>query len=270
MSRDFTLKPVGFSDVSRLLRILCVAHGVGFLIVWLTHLVPWSLPEWLALSWGGLWDRHALWQPVTYLFLDDNVVNLIFTWLVLWWFGMPLIAEWGEREFLKYYLLCGSVSGLLASALYPASVFAGWTAAEFGLLVAFGTVHYDSDVNLFFVLKVPARHIALICGLIAFFSGPPSVRRMCLIVLGSAVGYAYLRWGWQVSSRLDRLRRAWPAQERSRAAERIERVQPRPGIEDEVDRILDKISAHGTQSLSAEERELLKRAAQKRKPGGHA
>jgi tRNA(Ile)-lysidine synthase TilS/MesJ len=95
---------------------------------------------------------------------------------------------------------------------------------------------------------------------------------------GILVGIAYVRWGEQVLARISNWR-VRPARHRKQELVRAASVRGRPWrshssqsnpgpapeefISKEVDPILDKISAHGIQSLTEQERKVLDAARKK-------
>ena len=63
--------------------------------------------------------NFTIWQLFTYLFLHGGVWHLLVNMFTLWMFGRTLEAEWGTRQFLKYYFLCGVGAGICDVTLMP-------------------------------------------------------------------------------------------------------------------------------------------------------
>jgi hypothetical protein len=163
---------------------------------------------------------------------------------------------------------------LVKVAVWPHSAvpLIGASGAIFGLLVAFAMLYPDSVVYLYFFIPVKAAHMAVLCGAMEFFmmlgQGSGGVDHFAHLT-GLAVGYAYIRWWFtfkiHLKSALTGL--AVPQSQTSRKAPaRPSRPrgapQPKPAAStsmEDVDRILDKILAKGLDSLTEEEREVMRR-----------
>jgi membrane associated rhomboid family serine protease len=59
------------------------------------------------------WRQGYLWQPFTYMWLHAGLMHIAFNMLALWMFGSPIALLWGEKKFLRFYLLCGFGAGLI-------------------------------------------------------------------------------------------------------------------------------------------------------------
>src|SRR5438552_3313003 len=97
-----------------------------------------------ALSLEGL-KRGFIWQFITFQFLHDGMPHLVLNSLGLYFFGRPLEGLLGKRDFIKLYLLCGILGGVLQALLgFVSSRFAGpmvgASAGICGLVAAF-SVH---------------------------------------------------------------------------------------------------------------------------------
>jgi len=169
-----------------------MAAGAGHLLNW-AGLVP-------AQTVGGL----RIWQPVTYLFLHSaaSFWHILLNMLTLYMFGADLERQWGTREFLRYYFLCGIGAGVtvvVASFLFgnPTAMTIGASGAIYGLLMAFGMLYPDRQILFSFLFPIPAKYFVLILGAIAFLStvgtsGGGGVSHVAHLG-GLVCGYFYLR-----------------------------------------------------------------------------
>ena len=84
---------------------------------------------------------------------------------ILWMFGCEVERHWGEREFLKYYFICGTGAGffhLIFNMSSPIPVV-GASGAIFGILIAFAMLFPDRLVILFpFPFPLKAKYLAII------------------------------------------------------------------------------------------------------------
>lgn len=271
MSRMFGHGPLEFGRMSSVIKGLVVANVAAFILAQLAGhqflglfgLVPSKVV-------GDFW----LWQPFTYLFLHAGVLHLLFNLFALWMFGMPVEAQWGGREFLRYFLICGVGAGLFNVALTPGSdaPIIGASGAIFGLLVAFAMLYPDAVVYLYFFFPIKAKHMALLFGVLEFTAGfsarTPAVARFAHLG-GMVIGYVYIRWGWLIRTRAravlqESIKPALGPRRPRRKAENPRLTGPADEMA-EVDRILDKILAQGEESLTEPEREVLRRHARRNK-----
>jgi membrane associated rhomboid family serine protease len=281
MSRQFGHGPLDFRSMPPVIKALVVTNAAVFL---LSMVVGGEFTRLFGLVPSRVVYDRWVWQPFTYLFLHGNFFHLLFNLFALWMFGMPVIANWGPREFLKYFLLTGVGAGLVSVAAAPSSTTAiiGASGAIYGLLVAFAMLFPEAVVYLYFFFPIKAKHMAILFGLMEFFAGasaanPASARLAHLS--GMVIGYVYIRWWWVAEDKLKAVMTGFggppelsPAKPRRRP-QAVGAPSGPDAPEDEsaeVDRILDKSLAHGEASLTEREREVLRRQARKRPPEGRA
>lgn len=271
----FSHEPVNFRSMPHAIKMLILANAGVFLLSFVVGGKFYDL--------FGLVSQHVLldrwvWQPVTYLFIHGNLFHLLFNVFALWMFGMPVEKQYGELDFLKYYFICGLGAAAMSLALAPHSTtpVIGASGSVYGLLVAFAMLYPDAVVYLYFLIPVKASHMAILFGLIEFFAGAtsatPGVARFAPLG-GMLTGYLYIRWWNEVKLRTKAVWRGWSsgliepgprARRPSRKAAQIAPPGPEAGM-DEVDRILDKILVSGLESLTPEEREVMRRYSDRMK-----
>ncbi|MFA6094088.1 MAG: rhomboid family intramembrane serine protease [Elusimicrobiota bacterium] len=285
MSRRFEHAPVDLPGLPPVLKALLGANLFFYVLGWL---VSGEFTRLFGLVPAQVIGQRWVWQLFTYMFLHGSLMHLLFNLLALWMFGSPVESQWGAREFLKYYLLCGVGAGLVSVAVSPHSTVPviGASGAVYGLLVAFAMLYPDAVVYLYGFFPIKARHMAVLFGVVEFAAGvshsTPGVARLAHLS-GMAVGYLYLRWWWILQLRAKALlggllpaasprpararavRAAdQPAHQRGARAPESVGAAPVPALSHEeemavVDRILDKILEKGESSLTSEELEILRR-----------
>jgi membrane associated rhomboid family serine protease len=223
--------------------------------------------------WLGLVPAAVLqrpWMPLTYMFLHADLFHLLFNMLGLFFFGPRLEARLGSRHFLGLYLVSG-LAGAALSALTPHALIIGASGAIFG--VFFGFAHYwpRDQIYIWGILPVEARVLVVAVtalSLWAGFSGGSGVAHFAHLG-GFVGGFLYLK-GRERTSAAARFRAvARPAPRASGATTDLARWRTIAGRDlhplnrEELNRILDKISAAGVESLTAEERVFLDRFSQK-------
>jgi membrane associated rhomboid family serine protease len=264
--------------------ILIVANIAAFVIqnVLLNRLI---IDNYLALSVDGL--KHGyLWQLLSFQFLHSGLWHLVGNCLVIFWFGRSVEEAIGRKSFATLYLVSGVIGGLvqaLAMILFHQS---GWvlgaSAGAFGVTAAYAVLFPDSTILLMFILPMPAKFLLLLQAGIAiggiagvrFFD--PQIAHAAHLG-GMICGVLFVRYAVHWRFR-------WPQinQPRARPLRRLVKVpsqKPSPWgqkarvteddlpaeefLSKEVDPILDKISAHGIQSLTERERRVLEKARAK-------
>jgi membrane associated rhomboid family serine protease len=144
-------------------------------------LLRWLAPsvEFLLLSHLLLEPRAVLhgeiWQLVTYSFVEQGILGILFGMLTLWFTGSLLEPTFGGRWLGELYFTSVIGGALIASAisfthilgLRPDVVAAGAWSGIFGLLVAIAMIFGDQEFLLWFVLRIKAKYMVAIYILIA-------------------------------------------------------------------------------------------------------
>jgi membrane associated rhomboid family serine protease len=297
--RNYMRQPPFATRRSATLTLL-IANAVAFVLECFLYGFPPHFPpnDLLALSWNGL--RHGfVWQLLTFQFLHGGLWHLFFNCWAIFVFGRPVEEALGAKRFWILYLTSGVMGGLtqaLAGGLaehFGASRWAlhflaptvGASAGAFGLLAAYATLFPERPLTLllFFVLPVSmrAKFLLLFSGLLALFGILFPIDNMAdaAHLGGLLTGIAFIRYvsHWSWSFRWPR----WGRKPRRASREFVPVSSTASGIwnksrasaasdlpaeeflSKEVDPILDKISAHGIQSLTENERRILEAARQK-------
>lgn len=142
-----------------------------------------------------------VWQIFTYMFLHGGITHLLFNMLTLWMFGMQVEQDWGTRQFLKYYFLCGMAAGVCVLGVNMAmgdwqTPTIGASGAIFGLLLAFGVLYPDQKVLVGFLFPLKAKYMVMIYAgieLLLTFGGPNSGVSTIAHLGGMAFGWVYLK-----------------------------------------------------------------------------
>jgi len=207
------------------------------------------------------------WTPFTYMFLHGGLMHLLFNMLGLFFFGPRLEERLGSRHFLGLYFASG-LAGAALSVFTPHALIIGASGAIFGVLLGFAYYWPHAQIYIWGIFPIEARVlvvIATVLSLWAAFSGGSGGVAHFAHLGGFAGGFLYLK-----------LRERYGAGARFRAAA-TPRVPKAPGTSDlarwrtinkrdmhplneaELNRILDKISESGQQSLTPGERAFLER-----------
>ena len=265
---------------------LIISNLVVFLVDFITRTDPLhpfgAINTPLCFSIRSAFLEGRVWELFTFQFLHAGFLHIIFNCIGLYFFGPWVERWWGSRRFLVFYLLCGVAGALFFTLLTLAGVLpgsglitplVGASAGIYGILVAAAVINPNQIVRLLF---------------------PPvelTVRRLALVVLGIAVviilgdnlvgGRPFRNSGGEAGhlggAILGWLLMRYPSLLRKGSERKIIRprefrrkrqkakLRPRTEVDvsndTEVDRILEKISRDGLQSLTDAERDTLQRAA---------
>jgi len=210
------------------------------------------------------------WRLVTYIFLHAGGMHIIFNMLWLWWMGRPVEETLGPKVFTVIFLgsgIGGALINLLFAGYFGVNTVIGASGAVFGVMVAFATLFPTTPIMLILLPPIEARYV--VAGLIAldvlFIGSTDNVAR--IVHLGGAgVGYLLVkahRGGIDLTSWMYSLESKWKGMTKQTAtrnsnmssvseAEVIEEVD-----QNELDRILEKISQKGYDGLTKEEKQKL-------------
>jgi len=215
------------------------------------------------------------WAFGTYMFVHEGFLHLALTMLMLVIFGPAVEERMGGRGFALFYFLCGLGGALLSivmSFAVEVGTLVGASAAVFGVALAFA-FHWPEHPMYVFPIPVPIKAKWLVVALAtadlvaAMGASADGVAHLAHLG-GLLVGFTYLRSEESLRAHaraafrprvpahvVPRTRRREPVREEEAPAAAV--APPETHIQDALDRVLDKISATGIESLTPDERRLL-------------
>lgn len=214
------------------------------------------------------------WTVITYMFLHAGLAHIFFNMLGLYFFGPRLEERLGSTRFITLYLLSG-LGGALLSVLTPRAMIVGASGAVFGVLLGYARFWPRDRIYIWGILPVEAWLLVAIMTVLSLYFGfqPGSSGVAHFAHLGGFLGaYLYLKISERQSEAARFKRMAQPTAARvllgkdRQTVGRWERIRGQdlhPVNREELDRILDKISASGIASLSGGERAFLERFSAK-------
>lgn len=240
---------------------LILANAAAYL---LTMTAP-ALFDVLALVPGQMLQRP--WTLVSYMFLHAGLGHIFFNMLALFFFGPRLEARLGSRQFLILYFLSGITGGLLSLILAPHAAVVGASGAVFGVMLGFAYYWPRDQILIWGIIPVEARW--MVAGMTALalfggFTGGGGIAHFAHLG-GFLGGWLCLKWFEARSPSRTFKRKMAPPPPREPAEssltrwKRIRRENLHEVNRTELDRILDKISAQGVESLTPGDREFLER-----------
>ena len=275
-----------------------LALNIGVYFMQLTLFGPESVFSALALNPARF--PAAWWTIVTYMFVHAWLAHIAFNLFTLWMFGPRLEQVWGTRAFVQFYLWCGLGGAIVHLLLAQNSAVVGASGAISGVLVAYALRWPDDEIYVFGVIPMKSRWLiaAMIAMNIVFALSPGSGIDWTAHVGGMGFGWLFLKlyslggldrvrgWVSSVPDESEDMPRAVPRtrssmQDRSRGTDEVvarsnavvlrERKPlahvPKQETVNEhaakVNSVLDKISQHGIESLTTDERRLLEDLSRK-------
>lgn len=253
--------PFSFDRVRGAVRWLILINAALFIF-------QQFVPAWFEINFGLIpfdaWRHLRFWQFFTYLFLHGSFFHVLINMFTLWMFGKELEVAWGTKEFLKFYFLCGVGAGIVNTLFEPYSTLPiiGASGAIYGLLVAYAMLYPDSVIYLYAIVPLRAKHFVVLIGLFEFlasFDGLHSGVARFAHLGGMGVGYFYLKF-YEFRSFLDRIFQVVTDFFVVKKASKPKNIKTKKeDLAKEVDRILEKVLLHGTESLTEAERETMRR-----------
>jgi membrane associated rhomboid family serine protease len=218
------------------------------------------------------------WTPLTYMFMHAGVMHILFNMLWLYWLGQIFEEYLGTKRTVALYILGGLagavffVAGfnllpLFADGNLQGITIVGASASVMAIIIATATLLPDYEIFLMFLGPVKLKWLALFYVILDFLGtvGPNAGGEMAHLG-GALIGFIYikqLRKGNDWSKPINKMFSPNPkikvvaggaADTRKPTASSLPR-------QDEIDRILDKISQSGYDSLSKQEKDTLFRAS---------
>jgi membrane associated rhomboid family serine protease len=236
---------------------------------WVTDLLAFY-PTQVGIRW---------WTFFTYMFVHGGFLHLVFNMLLLYFFGPALEERMRGSGFGLYYFTCGFGGAAFSYAVglfTPVAPFIGASGAVLGVALAFA-INWPNAPIYIFPLPMPIK--------VKWLVGFLVVTNVLMAGSGVESGIAYtahlggLLFGFiYITSEERVMRRAKDAMYKQRQAQRpappkrretekepvgaskqkdAGETRKQDNRQDAVDRVLDKISQSGVESLTPEERLLL-------------
>jgi len=246
---------------------LLIANGIVFLLQMI-------LPGFSLERLGGLQPLNGVgmgrfwpWQLITYSFIHGNGLHLLLNMFALWMFGINIEFYWGTKKFLLFYFLCVLGAGLTHLLAAPGAIAIGASGGIYGILLAFGFLFPDSVIYFFFLFPLRAIQAVFIMAILtlafAMNSGGSKIAHFAHLG-GMLTGFLYFKVPqWFQDIRFWNFKMIFSRPKRINA--RKSQGLDEENLAKEVDRILEKISSQGINSLTFQEHELMQSYAKQKK-----
>jgi membrane associated rhomboid family serine protease len=232
------------------------------------------------------------WTLLTYFFTHEGFLHIIFNMLNLYWFGQLVKEYLGEKKLLSLYVLGGIAGGILYILSYnfipyfadraTYSIMIGASASVLAIVVAAATLLPNYTFNLILIGPIRIKYIAAFLVLLSISGAVGDNAGGNIAHLGGAlIGWLFIKqlqrgsdMGRPVHAIIDffagLFKRSPKLKVTHRSSMPFASKNTKPSFtasnkpsQNEIDRILDKISSSGYESLSKEEKQKLFQASQK-------
>jgi len=295
-------RPFGrFSVFPPVIKNLLIINAAVFLVQLLAsnlmlngRPLGYLLNVWFALNPLGSNFNFQVWQLITYQFMHGGFGHIFFNMFALWMFGMEIENNWGSKKFLIFYLLCGVVAGLFQLFLTPLlgagpAVTIGASGAVYGVLIGFALMFPDRPIYLYFLLPIKAKYLVGFLIILEFLlvdSAGSNVAHLAHLG-GALAGFLFIMFDSTIDVPLkrslnissgyrsnqnfqnpfsgfaDKFKQKSQNIEDAKYYDINQKKDDKEVTQEEIDRILDKISQSGYQNLSEKEKKILFEASKK-------
>jgi membrane associated rhomboid family serine protease len=278
-----------FKEGSSLTKLIYINVGVFLLLKILTIFFfllnnpggEFQVIKWLAVPANLSQLTMKFWTPVTYMFLHEGFMHILFNMLWLYWFGIILLEYFEQKKLTTIYLL-GGLSGaflyVVSFNIFPAfektkdiSIALGASAAVMSVVIATATYVPNYVVRLVLIGPVKIKYIAIGALFFTSFLDFATNTGGKIAHLGGAFfGFVYVlqykkgkdigKWFDHLLDSLFSLFRPKPklkVKYRKPPANDYEYNKYKASQQEQIDEILEKISKGGYNSLSKKEKEIL-------------
>lgn len=230
------------------------------------------------------------WTIFTYMFLHEGFFHLLFNMIMLYFGGLIFQEYLSQQKLLWTYILGGIFGGLFfvtAFNVFPAfssvtniSIAMGASASVLAIIIAISTYVPDYTVHLFLIGKLKLKYLAIAFILIDLLSISADNPGGHIAHLGGALwGFIYafsLKNGrdfYKVFYSFNLPKFTWGSKNKKFNTTRNFNQRPltdedynyrKTATQEEIDKILDKISKSGYSSLTKNEKELLFKTSNKK------
>jgi len=231
------------------------------------------------LSMPSDWQEliYKPWTLVTYNFYHEGVLHFFFNILNLFWFGKIFLIYFNDKKLLSLYLLGGIIGGMLFAVVYnafpakfPANHLLGASASIMAIIIAAAVYAPNFKVYMVFLGEVKLIYIGLFSFILSLILINSENAGGNIAHIGGAIfGYLWVKQyqrGVEITGWFAGILDFFGSLFKRRKMKVVHKQPPRDELEynhqknvnqKEIDRILDKISKAGYDSLTKSEKETL-------------
>lgn len=288
MSVTDDLKNIFTRSGNGLMRIILINVIVYLLVNVLGELIRFSgngtsLSFWLSLPGNVLLALTHAWTLVTYMFLHQDLMHILFNMLWLYWLGKIFVEYVGSKRLIGVYLL-GGISGgllfLLVAAFFPLqfhnTFLLGASAGVMAVVISIAMLVPEYTIHLLFFGAVRLKYLALASFILTSILDLSQNTGGKISHIGGALFGVLFMYQHKkgvdltkpVVSFLDMISSLFTGRSKIKVSYRRSTTDEdynasQKAKQERVDAILDKISKAGYESLTREEKDFLFKASGK-------
>ncbi|RLD50232.1 MAG: rhomboid family intramembrane serine protease [Bacteroidetes bacterium] len=280
-----------FKRGSMLTKLLFINIGV-FIVVYIVAVFFPVVLDYLSVPANFHTLIYRPWTLVTYMFIHEGFMHLLMNMLWLWWFGKMFLTYFNDKQLAAVYLLGGFTGAFFhlgINYLLPTgqqAMILGASAAVMSVVFAVVAFKPNYVINLIFIGPVKIKYIGLVALLLDLMGLLGNLKGGVIASDGIAHiahigGSLYGLWfGFSIKKGKDITRSFnnflnnivsfFTSENKNRRKMKISRNEKfskpksdwdyntdKHSTQKETDRILDKISKNGYDSLSKKEKDFL-------------
>lgn len=269
--------------------------NVGKLIAWIGIIDPATITMLVNKISFAIYLPKLITQPwgiLTYMFVHEGLGHLFWNMIVLYWVGQLIMEYIGAKKLVNIYLLGGLFAIIFMSAILngmqwiyhsigkpidlitPYSFALGASGSINACLVAIATLIPEYTIYLVLIGPVRLKYLAIVVVILSLINIPNGNAGGEIAHIGGALfGLIYtkqLQNGNDLGAWLTKLIERFSKPGRKKLKVAYKRNAPEKNSQNNkydeatIDKILDKISKSGYNSLSKEEKEILFNASDKK------
>ncbi|MBI4946253.1 MAG: rhomboid family intramembrane serine protease [Bacteroidetes bacterium] len=289
MSVTDDFKNVFTKSGNGLMRIILI-NVILFLVVNITDQAmrfsgsAYSLIDWLALPGDAVLALTHGWTFITYMFLHEGLMHILFNMLWLYWLGKIFVEYVGSKRLVAVYLLGGISGGILftlMSMLFPSyfgnTLLLGASAGVMAVVIATAILLPEYVIHLMFFGGVRLKYLALASFILtSLLDFSQNTGGKISHIGGALFGMIFMLqykngndvtkpvtalfdWILALSTRKPKIKVSY-----SRKVSDEEYNITQKAKQQKIDSILDKISKSGYEALTKEEKDFLFKASGKK------
>lgn len=277
-------------------RLIIINVGVFVVTALINAFAPTfyqgTLVHWIAVPGDPLSLLYKPWTIFTYMFVHGGLGHIFWNMVILYWFGRIVGDMIGDKHILPIYVI-GGLAGAVAYILsyyfligHLGTYMVGASAAIMALVIIAGRINPEKELRLLIIGSVKIKFVILAFILIdLIFIGKDSNTGGHIAHIGGMVmGWIYYNQIGQDNDFEPRINGlfAWiggifnsdtPRKRKSPLKVKFKsdkiktmsdhRSRPNDSLQNEVDKILEKIKSQGYDSLTDGEKETLYQASKK-------
>ncbi|PID93836.1 MAG: rhomboid family intramembrane serine protease [Bacteroidetes bacterium] len=289
-----------FLSKSLLSRLILINIAVWFTLFMINQLlwlfkaegISYEIIRYLAVPADKATLLRRPWTLFSYMFTHEKFWHLFFNMYILYFGGTLFMQHLTKRHLLNIYLyggLAGAFLYIFSFNFFPVfethiqgSIALGASASVLGVVIAIATYRPNLPINIVFFGQVKMKYLALVFILLDLISITGSNSGGHLAHLGGAMaGWLYILLVFRNRSqhhgkriKIPLLRSLFPLKKKKKPTSQKQRPFSDEAYnlrkkkqQQEIDKILDKISQSGYDSLSSKEKETLFKQSNKKE--GH-